>query len=355
MADYTFDVSVGEESPGRGGAPVVDGHTDLLLELSFRSQRLHEEDPFAAHWLGPLTRGGVTLQVCPAFPELDRQPEGALRQILGQIAAFHGAVRVHPERLVAVRHTSDLDAVGSGERLGLLLALEGAEPLGFDLWMLDVLYELGVRMVGLTWNRRNQFADGVGETGSGGLSRLGGALVARCAELGIVVDLAHASERSFWDVLEHPAMPSVVVSHAACRALVDHPRNLTDEQLRGLAGRGGVLGIMLHPLALGAGATVETAVRHIDHAVAVMGSDHVGLGGDFTRQVARAVGISSAAEALLPDGVALDAAIEDLAGPADYPILVDALRAHGYAGQHLAAVLGGSFLRILRSTLRQPR
>lgn len=344
-----------ESPPARDGALLVDAHTDLLLELAFRAHRRHEPEPFAAHWLEPLTRGGVALQVCPAFPDLDRQPEGALRQVLGQIATFHAAVRARPDRLVAVRDGDDLDVVERGDRIGLLLALEGAEPVGFDLWMLDVLYELGVRMVGLTWNRRNQFADGVAESESGGLSRLGRALVARCAELRVVVDLAHASPRTFWDVLEHPAEPTVVVSHAACRALVDHPRNLTDEQLRGLAERNGVLGIMLHPLVLGVGATVESAVNHIDHAVAVMGGEHVGLGGDFIRQVSRAVGTANVADALLPDGMALDAALEELAGPADYPTLVTALRARGYAGEHLAAVLGGSFLRVFRAAIGSTR
>lgn len=329
-------------------SPLVDAHTDLLLELAFRGHALGEADPFAARWLPELLRGGVALQVCPAFPDLDRQPEGALRQILGQIAAFHAAARAHPDRVVAVRDGADLDVVARGDRIGLLLALEGAEPIGFDLWMLDVLYELGVRMVGLTWNRRNQFADGVAETGAGGLSRIGRELVSRCAELGLVVDLAHASERTFWDVLEHPAAPHVVVSHASCRAVFDHPRNLADDQLRGLASRGGVLGIMLHPLVLGPGADVGRAVDHIDYAVAVMGSDHVGLGGDFTRQVVRALGHVIAPDALLPEGMALDAALEELAGPGDYPTLVTALRERGYGGTHLAAVLGGSFLRVFR-------
>ena len=336
-----------------GGATcaIVDAHNDLLLELAFRAHRGHERDPFGAHWLGQLRAGGVVLQVCPAYPDLDRMPEGSLRQVLGQVAAFHQAVREHGD-VVAVRTAADLVPVGPGERLGLMLSLEGAEPLGYDVWMLNLLWDLGLRMLGLSWNRRNQFAEGVGESGAGGLSRLGHEVVTRCAELGVVVDLAHASERTFWDVLEHPDRPAVVVSHAACRALHDHPRNLDDEQLRGLADRGGILGLMLHPLVLGTGVvTIDGAIDHLDHAVKAMGVEHVGLGGDFTRQVVRALGYVGPADTLLPEGMALDAAVEGLEGPGDYPTLTAALRRRGYEGDLLDSILGGNFLRLFRETL----
>jgi membrane dipeptidase len=230
--------------------------------------------------------------------------------------------------------------------------MEGAEPLGYDPRMAEVVWDLGVRMLGLTWNRRNAFADGVGEDGAGGLSRLGRELVGVCAQLGIVIDLAHASERTFWDVLETEPELAVVCTHAGCRAHLDHPRNLADDQLRALAERGGVLGMMLHPLVIDReDPSLDRAIDHFDHAVEVMGIDHVGLGGDFTRQVVRALGYVAPPDALLPAGMAIDAAIEGLAGPEDYPNLVDALRRRGYADERLDAVLGGNFQRFLRSAL----
>jgi membrane dipeptidase len=230
--------------------------------------------------------------------------------------------------------------------------MEGAEPLGYDPRLIEVMWDLGVRMLGLTWNRRNPFADGAAESGAGGLSRLGRELVARCADLGIVVDLAPASERTFWDVLEADASPAVVVTHAACRALLDHPRNVSDVQLRALAERGGVLGMMLHPLVIGRDApTIDRAIDHFDHAVEIMGPNHVGLGGDFTRQVAQALGYVGPPDALLPAGMAIDAAIDGLAGPEDYPNLVDALRRRGYDGPVLEAVLSRNFMRFLHAAL----
>lgn len=330
---------------------IADAHNDLLLELVFRG-RHGQEAPFATHWLGPLREGGVTLQVCPTFCDLDRLPEGALPEMLGQVAAFNRAVRENPGDVVAVRTRADLTQAAQSGRIGLMLSMEGAEPLGYDPGLIEIMWELGVRMLSLTWNRRNPFADGAAESGAGGLSRLGRELVGRCAELGIVLDLAHASERTFWDVLEDDAAPAVVVSHAACRAHLDHPRNLSDDQLRALAQRGGVLGLMLHPLVIDRqAASIDRAIDHLDHAIEVMGIDHVGLGGDFCRQVVRALGYIGPPDALLPDGMAMDAALDGLAGPEDYPNLVGALRRRGYDERALDAVCSGNFLRFLHTAL----
>jgi membrane dipeptidase len=331
--------------------PVVDAHNDLLLELTYRG-RHGQQAPFAGYWLGPLRTGDVTLQVCPTFCDLERLPEGALPEMLGQVAAFNRAVRENPDDVLAVRTRADLEEAERGERIGLMLSMEGAEPLGYDPSLIEVMWELGVRMLGLTWNRRNPFADGAAESGAGGLSRLGRELVARCAELGVVIDLAHASEQTFWDVLEADAELPVVVTHAACRTHLDHPRNLSDDQMRALAERGGVLGMMLHPLVIDLEApSIDRAIDHVDHAVEVMGIEHVGLGGDFTRQVVRALGYVGPPDALLPEGMAIDAALDGLAGPEDYPNLVAALRRRGYDEPALDAVLSRNFLRFLQSAL----
>ena len=110
------------------------------------------------------------------------------------VASFHRAVSENGDRVVQVQTAADLDRVESGERLGLMLSLEGVECFGVEIWPADVFHALGVRMAGLTWNRRNAFADGAAEDG-GGLSRLGRELVDRLVELGVVLDLAHASSR----------------------------------------------------------------------------------------------------------------------------------------------------------------
>ena len=179
---------------------IADAHTDLLLELAYREHRLGETDVFARTWLPLSDAGGVGLQVCPVYVDIAVQPEGALREALGQVASFHRALRENRERVTHVRTAADLDAVEAGERIGLVLSLEGVEQFGVETWPADVFHELGVRMAGLTWNRRNAFADGAAEEG-GGLSRLGRELVDRLVELGVVLDLAHASRGTFTDVL----------------------------------------------------------------------------------------------------------------------------------------------------------
>jgi membrane dipeptidase len=332
---------------------VADLHNDLLLELTWRRHRARESDVFSRTWLPLLEAGGVRIQACPMYVDLDRQPEGSLREALGQAAAFHAAVREQPDRIVAIRTADDLDAVERNGKLGLVLALEGVEPFGYDLFSAEVFWELGLRIASLTWNRRNPFADGTAEEGDGGLSGLGQDLVDRLVELGVVLDLAHASPRTFADVLARTDDAPVLVSHAGCRAVHDHPRNLTDDQLRALAERGGLLGVMLLPLVVDpARPTIGRAIDHLEHAVAVMGVEHVALGGDFTaRLVAQLPAEPSTAASLLPAGMDLGAALEGLAGPEDYPSLEAALRERGWRDDDVTAVMSGNVIRFLRGAL----
>jgi membrane dipeptidase len=326
----------------------ADAHNDLLLELVHRRA---EERPFERHWLPNLVAGGVGLQVCPLYAEVAEGPERALAEALLQTTAFRRAVSESSDHVVAVRSRADLDALAG--RIGLMLSLEGCEPLGSNPELIDVFYELGVRMVSLTWNRRNAFADGAGEPGHGGLSSLGRELVRRLEELGVLIDLAHASERTFADVLEAAPGSKVLVSHAGCRAIVDTPRNISDDGLRALAERGGVFCAMALPLVVDPEQpTIERVVDHVDHAVQVMGVEHVGLGGDFIHQVALACGFGgNSAAALMPPGMKMEDGIEGLAGPEDYPALVAALRSRGYDGADLDAILSGNLLRLLRDGL----
>ena len=173
---------------------IADAHLDLLLELGHRELRFGESGTFARTWLPLLEAGGVGLQVCPVFVELERQPEGTLREALGQATCLLRAVRENAGRVLQIRTAADLDAVERGERIGLMLSLEGVEQFGYEVWPAETFWELGMRMAGLTWNRRNPYADGAAE--DGGLSRLGRALVDELVELGVIVDLAHASPRS---------------------------------------------------------------------------------------------------------------------------------------------------------------
>jgi membrane dipeptidase len=330
---------------------IADAHVDLLMELAYRERRLGETNVFAETWLPLLERGGVGLQVCPVYVDLVVQPEGSLREALSLVAAFQNAVRENGERVMQLTCPADLDAVESGERIGLMLSLEGVECFGVETWPADVFHALGVRMAGLTWNRRNPFADGAAEEG-GSLSRLGRELVDRLVSLGVILDLAHASRGVYAEILERAAAP-VLCSHGGCRGVFDTPRNLDDDQLRALAEAGGLFGLMLHPIAIGPEQrTIDGVIDHLDHAASVIGVDRVCLGGDFTKRLWEAMPPPpEPKDGLTPPGLTPGLGIEALTGPEHYPALVEALDRRGWSAEEAAAVTGGNLLRFLRASL----
>lgn len=339
-------------------AVIVDAHNDLLLESVLRRDekrpldlvlRRGEERLFERYWLPRLEAGGVGVQVCPLYAATWPREEACSRA-LAQEAEFRRAVEENARRVCQVRGRAELD----DPRLRLVLSMEGVEPLEGDPGAFDDWYGRGVRAASLTWNHANEFAGGV-DTPAQGLTDRGRTLVRRFRELGVVLDLAHASERTWRDVLEEEVPFSV--THAGCRAVRNHPRNLADWQLEALATHGGVLGMMAIAFFVDPEApTLPRWLDHFDHAVAVMGVEHVGLGADFVDQVAGAEQGHSLDE--LPparaEGVAAGKAgfgLEGFTGPDDYPALVDALKGRGYAGERLEAILNGNWLRILRESL----
>ena len=331
---------------------IADAHVDLLMELAYRERRLGETNVFAETWLPLLEHGGVGLQVCPVYVDVVVQPEGSLREALSLVAAFQHALEENADRLVQVTTAADLAAVEAGERIGLVLALEGVECFGVETWPADVFHALGVRMAGLTWNRRNAFADGAAEDG-GSLSRLGRELVDRLVSLGVILDLAHASRGVFAEVLERVGDAPVLCSHGGCRGVFDTPRNLDDDQLRALAAAGGIFGLMLHPIAIGPERrTIDGVIDHLEHAVSVIGLDRVCLGGDFTKRLWEAMPPPpEPKDGLAPPGLTPGLGIEGLTGPEEYPALVERLADRGWADEDVAAVTSGNLLRFLRSAL----
>lgn len=331
--------------------PVVDGFSDLLnetvvlrgengsLDLVLRRGR---ERLFERYWLPRLEAGGVVVQICPLHGTT--APPGEARAwAVAQEAEFRQAVEENAAGACQVCRRTELDAE---ERLRLILSMEGLEPLEGDPDSFEEWYGHGVRMASLTWNYANEFAGGI-YTPMQGLTDRGRTLVRRLPDLGVVLDLAHASEQTWRDVVEEEIPFSV--SHACCRAVHDHGRNLADWQLEALAERGGVLGMMALAFVVDPDTpTLSRWLDHVDHAVEVMGIDHVGLGADFVDQVV------STMATLDPDATAQFKAAVGLKGftaPDDYPALVASLRDRGYDGEQLEAIASGNWLRVLRETL----
>jgi membrane dipeptidase len=285
----------------------------------------------------------VQLQVCALFSADADLPELALRKALLGVREFDRAVAETPD-VIAVRAAADLDAAFEPGRTGLMLSIEGMEPLGNEPALIEAFCTLGVRMASLTWNRRNAFADGTSESPRGGLSLIGRELVDRMTALPIAFDLAHANEGTFFEVLERIDDRPVLASHALCRAVHDHPRNLSDEQLRALAERDGVVGLMALPFVMHESEkSISYLIDHVDHLAQSIGIDHICLGGDFARQIER-----SGAEGIPVEPVM---AVDGLSGPEEYPALFEALRNRGYGEADLRAIASENLLRVLRRTL----
>ena len=212
----------------------------------------------------------------------------------------------------------------------ILLGMEGAAPLGEEAIHLDEFYRLGLRTLSLTWNDDNLFAGGC--AGNQGVTAAGWRLLERCARLGIVLDLAHLAPRGFWQIAAHYEEP-FIVSHTCCAALNADTgpvrRNLDDTQLREVAAHGGVVGICFVPDFLGQPASLTRIAEHIEHAVACIGAEHVGIGSDF-------------------DGTVLPPGIQGLQ---DWPALAALLARRGMSQEELQWVLGGSFYRVLQQLL----
>ena len=330
---------------------IVDAHTDVVLELLVGPG----EDPalelvlrhggdgvFERYWLPRLEAAGVGVQVCPLYGACAPGP-GARGRALAQEAELRRSIEANSERVCLVRSSEELD----DPRVGIVLSMEGVEPLEGDPGAFEEWYERGVRSVGLTWNHANEFAGGV-FTPTQGLTERGRTLVRRLGELGVVLDLAHASEPTWRDVLAEGVLFSV--THAGCRAVCDHPRNLADWQLEATAQCGGVVGMMALPFSVHHEApTLSRWLDHFDHAVAVMGIAHVGLGVDIVDQAPPI----DCDPVFAPDPKTVAhrkarLALEAFAGPEDYPALVRALRDRGYDGERLDAILNGNWLRLLR-------
>ncbi len=322
---------------------MADCHDDLLLGVQHRRERGHA-DPFGDFWLPQLRAGGVVLQVLPIYTEAQFIGEGALRRSLQLIETAYWLAERHADDVALVTTADELQrAVGSG-RIALVLAFEGMEPVGSDIDLIDTFWRLGVRLASLTWNRRTMLADGLGEADTGGgLTTLGIAAIGRMERLGMIVDVSHLSDAGFEDVRRLASRP-FIASHSSCRAVHGHPRNLSDDMLRAIAGSGGFACMNAVGAFCGREPNVETFLDHVVHAVGVIGADRVGLGLDFVSDLFEQVDPILGGVLVEPSDLGL---IDGLQRPADLaglgPRLVRRLGETGaaqVAGGTLVAGLG---------------
>lgn len=268
------------------------------------------------------------------------------------IAETLAVVDAHPERLLLVRSPEDIVAAKRTGRTGLYLYFQSPEPLATELWRVRLFYELGLRMIQLTYNARSLAGDGCAERTDSGLSEWGLVLVEQCNRLGIAVDVSHCGYRTTMEAIEASKTPTLI-THANARALCDNPRCKTDEQAKACAARGGVIGVQALPAFISATdtkPTIEDMLDHLDHWVRLVGVDHVGLGLDLTNGHERDDYSLLGYKPEMYKNVWVDGVQQWIAGLgslAELPNITERLLRRGYGDEDVAKILGGNFVRVL--------
>lgn len=320
-----------------------------------------DEAQIAAHYLDPrgiedARRAGLSatnLTLGHVFG--DGEP---FEESVADIAWWDAAIRKRPKQLLKVFSADDIrDAKESG-RVGVVYGFQNTEMFGADAERVDIFADLGVRVVQLTYNLRNRVGDGALVEENLGLSDFGREVVAKLNERRLLIDLSHSGEKATMDALAASTAP-IAITHTGCAALTPHPRNKTDAELRGVAEKGGVVGIYWMPyLTPGRQHLAADIVAHIEHAISVCGEDHVGLGTDGS--VTGIDDMDAYKERLRKDienrrekGVGapgetadITLAVPDLMGAEQFRKLAALLAARGHGEARIAKILGGNFMRL---------
>lgn len=265
---------------------VIDAHCDALykLQMAKREQNKlldYRTDKTIDTNLNRLIEGEVFVQLFAIFIEPDVPSDIVWEYALEQISLFHSEVIGNNPQMKHIKKWAHIDMLKPGE-IGAVLTLEGAEAFGNDLGKLRHLYEAGILSIGLTWNPANLCADGVGEARGGGLTELGREVVRLNNEHRVLTDIAHLSMQGVADVMELADYP--FASHCNARAIFDHPRNLTDEQVQTLFAKNGHMHVVLYPEFIQnrhVDTSISDIMTHIDHLCSLGGEKKIGFGSDF--------------------------------------------------------------------------
>jgi len=263
---------------------VCDGHCDTVLEIFKKNRKLNTLSKTGQLDIPRLQIGGVDVQVFAIYIEKEFKPEHSLQRALQLIDSLLLELSENKDVIELAASYEKIKSIVADGKIAAILAIEGGEALEGKLSNLRIFYQLGVRLITLTWNQRNNIADGSDYLNSKrGLTSFGKNVVLEMNRLGMMIDVSHLSESGFWDVLKHSRHP-VIASHSNCYQLCPHQRNLKDSQIRAIAEKGGLVGITYVPDFLrteNRKAVIDDVIQHIDHIVSLVGTDFIGLGSDF--------------------------------------------------------------------------
>ncbi|MBI4455513.1 MAG: membrane dipeptidase [Acidobacteria bacterium] len=369
----------GSDRPGKmhQEAIVIDTHADTLQrvlmsneDISRRSERGHIDLP-------RMREGGLDAEFFAVWIDAPFVGPAAVKRALQLIDSMYQVIDQSKGELRLALSASDIERNAGEGKLSALMGIEGGHAIDDDLSVLRMYHRLGVRYLTLTWSNRNNWADSSGEPPKwDGLTDFGKGVVREMNRIGMIVDVSHVSDKTFWDVIQVTTKP-VIASHSSARALNNVPRNMSDDMLRAVAKNDGVIGINFYSAFLSSQFAkaarlqrsiepsladqmkkyrgdlnriamerylgfltpsplprppLEMLIEHIDHVVKVAGVDHVGLGSDF-------------------DGI--DSTPEGLRDVRDLPKITEALLDRDYSESDVKKILGGNFLRVLKAVTGQ--
>jgi membrane dipeptidase len=302
---------------------------------------------FREHWYPQLRAGGVGLQVLPVFVDDEFRPDGALRESLRMIEAAHRVADANADVVALCRTGPDVTAAIASGRIALVLALEGCPQIDTDIELLETFARLGVRIVSFTHFGRSALGDGSAENGTGSrLTRAGVDAVQLLESLDVLIDVSHLGRGGVEHVLELATGP-VIATHSAANAIHAHHRNLTDDQLKGIAATGGIVCVNLYAGYLTSEPpALRHVVDHVQHVIDTAGEAHVGIGSDFVAELF-AERVPTCDRPLIIEGTNAEVFVPGLEGPAGLPLIRDALLERGCPDSVVRAVLGSNLERIL--------
>ena len=287
-------------------------------------------------------------------------PEAPYEHTIKDIAEWDSILREHHDDLAKVLSAGDILAAKRENKIGIIFGFQNAESVGNDTGRIKTFADLGVRIIQLTYNDRNQIGDGCAVPENLGLTPFGQEVVEALNHNRVLVDLSHSGEQTCLDAIKASQAP-VAITHTGCRAVTDLPRNKTDKELRLVADMGGVTGIYFMPFLRQDGqARAADVVRHIEHALNVCGQEHVGLGtdgdataiddmakyraaiaGEVEQRKKAGIGATGESSQVVP-------LVPDLMGPAQFQRLSDMLQQRGHTANVIEKILGLNFLRLMK-------
>lgn len=303
---------------------IIDGHIDVLFALERQKRKFYSESEEGHVDLPRMRKGNILAGFFAVFPTANHY------SISRGVDYWFKLVDYSKNNLIHIQKLQDIDRCKKENKIGAILHFEGSGGLDSEFHNLHNYYRLGLRSMGLSWSNLNHFATGVGTNESRGLSAEGRELIKEMEDLGIIVDVSHLNEKSFWDVIDISSKP-IIASHSNAYSLCDHIRNLKDEQIEAIKDTNGTIGINFCVGFLSSKLnkdeiTLENIKNHIDHVVEKAGINHVSFGSDY-------------------DGATVPTTIKDISY---YPKLTNYLLENGFSDSELNKIMKDNFIRVMK-------